>query len=137
MVLSRPSISSKGPVVKTLIQTAALALAATITTSTFANDGATQVHGVPSKTLAEAVANFSEYNQRLAKAVAEAPTPERLQEIHELTYTLQTALEKINEEMDGLTDTLEEIHISSEAQQADEVQEYAADYLKTARTVIK
>ncbi|CAM5534087.1 putative protein OS=Stutzerimonas stutzeri OX=316 GN=CXK95_12250 PE=4 SV=1 [Stutzerimonas stutzeri] len=39
--------------------------------------------------------------------------------------------------MDGLTDTLEEIHISSEAQQADAVREHATEYLKTARTVIK
>lgn len=122
---------------KTLIQTAVLALAATIASSTFANDGATQVNGVPSRTLTEAVANFSEYNQRLEKALAQAPTPERLQEIHELTYTLRNALDKINEDMDGLTDTLEEIHISSEAQQADAVQEYASEYLKTARTVIK
>ncbi|CAM5534005.1 hypothetical protein SSTU70S_00940 [Stutzerimonas stutzeri] len=77
-----------------LIQTAALALAATIASSTFANDGAAPVHGVPSRTLTEAVANFSEYNQRLEKALAQEPTPERLQEIHELTYTLQNALEK-------------------------------------------
>ncbi len=122
---------------KTLIQIAALALAATIASSTFANDGAAPVHGVPSRTLTEAVANFSEYNQRLEKALAQEPTAERLQEIHELTYTLQNALEKINEDMDGLTDTLEEIHSSSEARQADEVREHATEYLKTARTVIK
>ena len=37
--------------------------------------------------------------------MAQGLTPESLAQIHELTYTLKDALEKINEEMDGLTDT--------------------------------
>jgi len=52
MILSRPSLP-EGPAVKTLIQTAVLALAATIASSTFADDGAAPVHGVPSRTLTE------------------------------------------------------------------------------------
>ena len=39
--------------------------------------------------------------------------------------------------MDGLTDTLEEIHIASEAQNAAEVKRYGNEYLETARKVIK
>jgi len=83
------------------------------------------------------VKNFSEYNSRLEQAMAQGLTPESLAQIHELTYTLKDALEKINEEMDGLTDTLEEIHIASEAQNAAEVKRYGNEYLETARKVIK
>ena len=50
-----------------------------------------------------------------------------------LTFTPQHA----SIMLDGLNDTLEEIHIASEAESADEVSSYGADYLKTARTVIK
>jgi len=116
--------------VKLLIQSAALALTASIATSASAE-------AVPSNTLAEAVSNFSAYNAQLDQALNQELTAERMAHIHELTYTLKVALERINEEMDGLTDTLEEIHISSEAQDADELKAYGADYLKTARTVIR
>jgi len=112
------------------IQTAALALTVSIATVAFAEAG-------PPSTLAEAVGRFSEYNQRLDQALAQELTPERMREIHALTYTLQAALERINEELDGLTDTLEEIHFASEAGNADELKAYGSDYLKTARTVIE
>ena len=119
-----------GPVVKTLIQTAVLALSSLIASHAIAD-------AQPSRNLAEAVKNFSEYNSRLEQAMAQGLTPESLAQIHELTYTLKDALEKINEEMDGLTDTLEEIQIASEAQNAAEVKRYGNEYLETARKVIK
>jgi len=116
--------------VKSLIQTTVLALSSLIASHAFAD-------AQPSRNLAEAVKNFSEYNTRLEQTMAQGLTPQNMAQIHELTYTLKEALEWINEEMDGLTDTLEEIHIASEAQDADEVKSHATDYLKTARTVIK
>ncbi|MGE6687875.1 DUF6746 family protein [Stutzerimonas stutzeri] len=115
---------------KSLIQTTVLALSSLIASHAFAD-------AQPSRNLAEAVKSFSEYNTRLEQTMAQGLTPQNMAQIHELTYTLKEALERINEEMDGLTDTLEEIHIASEAQDADEVKSHATDYLKTARTVIK
>jgi Spy/CpxP family protein refolding chaperone len=116
--------------VKTLIRTAILALTTIVAGHALAD-------AQPSRNLAEAVKNFSDYNSRLEQAMAQGLTPESMAQIHELTYTLKDALDKINEEMDGLTDTLEEIHIASEAKDADEVKSYTSEYLKTARTVIK
>jgi len=130
VIPSRPTKFSKGPVVKTLIRTAALALTTIVASHAFAE-------APPPSNLAEAVKQFSEYNTRLDQALAQEQTPENMAQIHELTYTLKAALEKIVEEMDGLNDTLEEIHIASEAESADEVSSYGAGYLKTARTVIK
>lgn len=115
---------------KLLIQSAALALAATIASPVFAEIQ-------PPATLGDAVSQFAETNTRLEQLLIEGLTPDNMAQIHELTYTLQAALTKINEDMDELTETLEELHIASEAQQADEVKSYASDYLKTARTVIK
>lgn len=115
---------------KTLIRTAALALTTIVASHAFAETP-------PPANLAEAVKQFSEYNTRLDQALAQGRTPENMAQIHELTYTLKTALEKIVEEMDGLNDTLEEIQFASEAESADDVSTYGADYLNTARTVIK
>ncbi|MCW8158518.1 hypothetical protein D7243_20295 [Stutzerimonas stutzeri] len=115
---------------KTLIRTAILALTTIVAGHALAD-------AQPSRNLAEAVKNFSDYNNRLEQAMAQGLTPESMAQIHELTYTLKDALDKINEEMGDLTDTLEEIHIASEAKDAEEVESHTTEYLKTARTVIK
>ena len=65
-----------GPVVKTLIQTAVLALSSLIASHAIAD-------AQPSRNLAEAVKNFSEYNSRLEQAMAQGLTPESLAQIHE------------------------------------------------------
>jgi hypothetical protein len=90
-----------------------------------------------SKTLKEAVANFSEYNSKLEKVLEGELTPVAMNEIHELTYTIENALAKINEEFDELALTLEEIHLSSERMETDKVREYGEQYLDTSRKVIE
>jgi gas vesicle protein len=93
--------------------------------------------GLPAETLEEAVTNFSEYNTRLA-AVLDKPelTAEDLESVHEITYTLENALEKINAEMDELAETLEALHLASETDDPEGTKSHGADYLETARTII-
>ena len=93
--------------------------------------------GKESATLKEAVANFSEYNEKLEKILDGELTPEAMNEIHRLTYTLENALGKINEEFDGLAETLEEIHLASESADTKGVATNGKDYLETSRTVIE
>lgn len=70
----------------------------------------------PSETLEQAVANFSEYNGKLAELLTkEALSPHDLYQVHELTYTLENALETINAEFTELAKTLEAIHVASES----------------------
>lgn len=62
--------------------------------------------GVPSETLEAAVGNFSEYNKKLAEILAKDElTPEDMVHVHELTYTLENALEKL--EKSGLRHVIE------------------------------
>ncbi|EWH01384.1 DUF6746 family protein [Halomonas sp. BC04] len=69
--------------------------------------------GEPAETLADAVANFSEYNQQLAALLAQDELSiTDLGTIHELTYTLENALEKIDEEVETMAVTLEEVHLA-------------------------
>jgi len=92
--------------------------------------------GEPAETFQEAVANFSAYNEKLAAILAKNTLePADIVQIHELTYTLENALEKINEEFEDLADTLEEVHVASERLDAAQVRTQGEIYLDTARQV--
>lgn len=93
--------------------------------------------GKPADTLPEAVANFSEYNHKLEAVLDGELSNEALVEIHELTYTLENALEKINEELARLADTLEELHVASEEYDAETALGKGREYLSVAREVIE
>lgn len=93
--------------------------------------------GKPSETLEEAVKNFSEYNKKLSSILEkEKLTNQDMVKIHQLTYTLENALAKINKEMDELAVTLEELHLASEKVDNEKVRNKGISYLNTAQTVI-
>ncbi len=93
--------------------------------------------GEPSGTLAEAVANFSQYNQQLADILAKDElTMREIGEIHILTYTLENALEKISEEVEEMAEVLEEVHLGSETGNIERVRSNGEIYLESARTLI-
>ncbi|MEX0732696.1 MAG: DUF6746 family protein [Aquisalimonadaceae bacterium] len=105
--------------------------------STLADDRIDHFKGEPAETLEQAVASFSEYNARLATVLDSGDLTARdLGKIHELTYTLENALGKINEDLTALADTLEALHIASETAEIDDAKRHAANYLETARKVV-
>ena len=62
----------------------------------------------PAETMEQALANFSEYNARLAALLEQDElTMADLAQIHQLTYTLENALERINDDLEDLAETLE------------------------------
>lgn len=93
--------------------------------------------GLPAETLQQAVANFSEYNTRLEVILAARVDDDAMHNVHELTYTLENALEKINKELAELADTLEELHQASERMDVEAVKKHGRAYLDVAREVIK
>lgn len=119
-------------------QTLALLTCAALTLpmSSFAEE-VEHFEGKESTNLKEAVANFSEYNKKLEQVLAGDLTPEAMNEVHQLTYTLENALGKINQEFDGLAETLEEIHLASERADTEGVASKGKRYLETSRTVVK
>lgn len=102
-----------------------------------ASDRPDHFKGKEAKTLAEAVANFKEANQRFAQLQAAPLTPEAMAEIHQLTYSMEVALEKIHQETAELKVVLEEVHIASEKMDTATVQKQGALYLKNATTLVK
>ena len=93
--------------------------------------------GLPAENLPEAVANFAEYNQKLADVLGGELTNEAMVEVHELTYTLENALEKIHAEVAELVDTLEELHLASEAFDPEAVKQQGEAYLSVATEIVK
>lgn len=109
-----------------------------LTTFTSANERPDHFKSKSANTLREAVINFSEHNAKLEEILTkESLTPEELHTVHQLTYTLETALKKINEEFVELAETLEKIHVASETADAEVVKNQGLRYLETARQVIK
>lgn len=92
--------------------------------------------GEPSETLEQALSNFSEYNDKLDKILSKDElSATDLNEVHQLTYTLENALEKIRSEYADLAEVLEEVHIASETTDSDSVKSKGQDYLETANKV--
>lgn len=112
---------------------AALGLLVPLSLPVQAGDEVSHYIAKPSETLEEAVENFVTYNRMLRDVMARDPlNVEDMEEVHELTYTLELALAKINEEMGALPALLEEVHLSSEGDDATVLREAAAPYLARA-----
>ncbi|WP_101067772.1 DUF6746 family protein [Roseovarius salinarum] len=102
-----------------------------------AGDEVDHYHAEPSETLEQAIANFSEYNAKVAEVLErEDLTRADMEEIHQYTYTIEEALAKINETTDALAVTLEEVHLSSESDNPAKLRGVAEVYLETAQKVV-
>ena len=94
--------------------------------------------GKPSETLEEALNNFSQYNHKLSEILNQKTlSPVDMQHVHELTYTLENALEKINASMIELAALLEAVHVGSESGDMTATQTEGVRYLDMARQIIK
>jgi uncharacterized protein (DUF342 family) len=122
---------------KNLLKGAVFAVSLAVAGGAVAEDRPSHFKGQAAPDLNTAVANFSEYNNRLEKILAGELTDADLATVHELTYTLENALEKINIDLEELAEILEKVHIASETANRDALKEAGPVYLSTARTVIK
>lgn len=124
---------------KSLILTATVVLASFASPAWASGGGDRTAHfeAKPSGTLTEAVANFAEYNDKLRAILDGKVTDADMADVHQLTYTLENALKKINEEMAGLAVTLEEVHLASEKLDRDAVLTHGRAYLSVADEVVK
>jgi hypothetical protein len=115
---------------------AALALGAG--TAMADDDRADHYGGEPAPTLAAALGNLAEYNQRLA-TLLQSPTlaPADLHEVHRLTYTLENALQRLDDELEGMAESLEAVHLASEAQDEATVRTQGRAYLESSGRLLE
>ncbi|MDY7116493.1 DUF6746 family protein [Halomonas sp. SSL-5] len=92
--------------------------------------------GESAETLDQAVTHFTETNRKLAELLAQDELSNAdLGTIHELTYTLENALAKIDEELDTMAVDLEEVHLGSETLEHERVRTHGDAYLEAAQTL--
>ncbi|MBA6413097.1 hypothetical protein H2508_08240 [Parahaliea sp. F7430] len=93
--------------------------------------------GVPAESLSEALTNLEEYNARLAKLLAQEELSDAdMGQIHQLSYTLENALERIEEELEATEEALEAVHVASERFNREEVIERGGEYLERSQLFI-
>ena len=94
--------------------------------------------GESAESLEEAVTNFKRYNQRLENLLKQdLMSADDVTKVHQLTYTLENALAKINDELDKLAVKLEEVHLASEKYDADAVRDHGDAYMEVINTISK
>lgn len=90
-----------------------------------------------SATLAEALENFSTFNNRVEAVLARpVMTRDNMEDIHQLTYTLEVALERIIAEATELAELLEEVHLASEGTDAEKLTRLTKSYLAISRQLV-
>ena len=114
----------------------ALAGAALAFTASASADDVEHYAGKEAKTLEQAVANLDEYNARLDAVLNNGElTDDDLAKAHELSYTIENALKRIQTELGTLAGDLETMHLSSERGEADTALKHGNAYLEQARTL--
>ncbi|WP_233340202.1 DUF6746 family protein [Pseudidiomarina tainanensis] len=93
--------------------------------------------GKPSENLTQALNNLREYNKLLNTELSGELTPQKMAEIHQLTYTLERALERLDDEIDEMKDVLEEVHLGSERMELDRVKKNGAKYLEASNKIVE
>ncbi|WP_373053509.1 DUF6746 family protein [Thioalkalivibrio sp.] len=102
-----------------------------------AEDRPDHFQGKPSETVEEALAVLNEHNPRLEVLLAkDTLTPQEVGDVHQLTYTLENALETIANEHERVAELLEEVHLASEANDADTVRRSGREYLERSQKLI-
>lgn len=91
--------------------------------------------GEPADSMPQALANLAEYNARLQALLAEDEVD--LHTVHELTYTLENALQRIQADLADAAEALEEVHLASEAADAEKVKDRGEDYLEVTRPLVE
>lgn len=100
-----------------------------------AEDRLDHYQGKPADTLEQAIANFAEGNRELRQLLEGKVSDADLARVHELSYTLENALGKMNKEMKVLAMLLEQVHLASETAKAETVQGSGRAYLEIVDTL--
>ncbi|MDN3523094.1 DUF6746 family protein [Halomonas ramblicola] len=117
---------------KTLLLTAVAA--GLLATAAHADERPDHFEGKASETLEQAMSNFTATNRELAELLAQDElSDEDLGSIHELSYTLENALARIDAEVEAMAVDLEEVHLGSESLDRERVHTHGSAYLEAAQ----
>ena len=90
----------------------------------------------PAPNLEAAVKNLREYNQKLEEHLNQEMTVENMEKIHQLSYTLENALKRMDKDLNSIASVLEGMHLASEARNEKKVQGNAETYLENMNMIL-
>lgn len=90
----------------------------------------------PAPNLKAAVENLREYNRKLEQHLDQEMTTENLEKIHQLSYTLENALKRMDKDLGNIASVLEGMHLASEARNQEKVQANAETYLENMNMIL-
>jgi len=93
--------------------------------------------GKPADSVEQALANLDEYNAKLARILEQSQlSGADLADIHQLTYTLENALERLRKESAKMADILEALHLASERGDTEGAGVYGEAYLEKTEQLL-
>lgn len=105
--------------------------------SVHASERPDHFEGRESATLDAARINFAEANAELAELLAQDKLSlDDLAQVHELSYTMEKALQKISAEVAQMAIELEAVHVASERADFDTVRTHGERYLQRAHKLV-
>lgn len=117
-----------------LISLSAFAFASASASGVQATDRTDHFKGKEAPSWNVAHGNLTQYNQRLTEVLSkETLTAQDLAQVHELTYTLENALERMSQTLSDTAEILEKVHVASETNQPQTVKTEGANYLEAVK----
>lgn len=120
-----------------IARTLAFTLATCLSAGALADERIQHAKGLPADTLAQAVSNLNSHNAQLAELLQQPLTPQRMDEAHLLSYTLENALQRINAELAEIAESLEAMHIASESNDPHTVKHQGQAYLDGIQPLVR
>ncbi|MBK1697638.1 DUF6746 family protein [Rhodovibrio salinarum] len=90
----------------------------------------------PAPNLEVAVKNLREYNQKLDELLSQEMTVENMEKIHQLSYTLENALQRVDKDLKNIASVLEGMHLASEKRNEKAVKDNAETYLENTNMIL-
>lgn len=105
--------------------------------SASADSDAQHFPAIESKSLVEAKCNLSAYQTKLSAILEKSEiTPLDAVKVHELTYTLENALIKMQQDLAQMAVVLEEVHLASEKLDTDVIKKQGDVFLSSTNELL-
>ena len=93
--------------------------------------------GKPAPNLKQAVANLRAYSKKLESRLnGDELSAEDMHAIHEMSYTLENALQRVDQELDTIAENLEAVHLASERADHATVTDKGRTYMKDVNLLL-
>lgn len=116
-----------------------IAMMSAISVTTSANAGEEYQHfpSVASPNTTAALCNLASFNEKLAQIThKQTLTPEDMVKVHELTYTLENAVIRLQKDLNAIAEDLEEVHKASERLEQSTIKDSGKAYLKALDVIL-